>query len=629
MNIKKLTIIAALFLLLGSCSDKASIINTEYPSVTIEHIDYESDFDEDYGFSWPKFSSENEKLEQILNEKLSMEVILGQSFESIQAELESSFEEYGMPQGIVGASYNVNMNDGFILDIEFSHVSLGAHHYYWDQHSTINLQTGESLEVNDIIDEEQYSWLIGACNEQIQYLAEKIIFEGQAYEGIDLSEEAYAYAEFSDYNLDNFYISPGGITFMVDIELPEYMRAYDRGDLGCYCDFNDYGYLAKEGSILQDYINLNRDKIEELDTEESGIAIEGTRHEFRTVSTLSELEDALRTIEEGSTIMIDDDLEIDEAITINRSGLTIVGSQITKPKIIISDDQSLILNIENCENIEIKNLTMYHFTFDMSCSEGVILLDNCHHITIDNCDICGCGLYGISADESCRNISITNNRIYDCTDYGIDINAAATIIKGNTFYRNGDSEEDDYYIGSRFIGTSTVEDNEHYGWNSEYLVRITNREKEDLQLIEREFECDFGEGSVKAYFTPRDMQYIEVSWGEIVDEFKMTAYIGGGDLMMAEWEITYGDTDAPDAGEMYQETYKFRAISEVNKLDRIFMDVPGEDETEITDADLHRKYYWDIRGLVGKWEHLLDSDLEIEDVFTERFFDHDGQIVRD
>ena len=71
-----------------------------------------------------------------------------------------------------------------------------------------------------------------------------------------------------------------------------------------------------------------------------------------------------------------------------------------------------VLHFENCDYLDIENLTMGH-TDTGNCAGDVIGLYNCNDAFLNNMDLYGCGVYGIGADNTV-NISVNDSRIHDC-----------------------------------------------------------------------------------------------------------------------------------------------------------------------------------------------------------------------
>ena len=83
-------------------------------------------------------------------------------------------------------------------------------------------------------------------------------------------------------------------------------------------------------------------------------------------------------------------------------------------KIIVDYPDATVMEFINCENIKLENLTFGHNT-DASCVGQVIGIDRCKDVTIQGCDLYGCGAYGILAYNS-SNILVEQSIIRDCSN---------------------------------------------------------------------------------------------------------------------------------------------------------------------------------------------------------------------
>lgn len=89
-------------------------------------------------------------------------------------------------------------------------------------------------------------------------------------------------------------------------------------------------------------------------------------------------------------------------------------------ELVVTPRYATVLNFENCNNIEISNLTMGHVDAD-ECSGDVLDFSNCSDVTIDNTDLYGCGVYGIRAKDKTGNVYVSNSTIRDCSDGPMNI----------------------------------------------------------------------------------------------------------------------------------------------------------------------------------------------------------------
>lgn len=85
-------------------------------------------------------------------------------------------------------------------------------------------------------------------------------------------------------------------------------------------------------------------------------------------------------------------------------------------RIVVNPRYANVINLYRCRNIRLERLTIGH-TEEGYCEGGVIYAENCQNITVANCDLYGCGTYGLEAG-SCKKIVMERTVIQDCS-YGI------------------------------------------------------------------------------------------------------------------------------------------------------------------------------------------------------------------
>lgn len=94
-----------------------------------------------------------------------------------------------------------------------------------------------------------------------------------------------------------------------------------------------------------------------------------------------------------------------------------------------------VISLKDCKNVKIDGLVLGHEVEKGECSGGVIQLDNCDNIEINNCHLYGCGTYGIISHNT-KNVTANNCDIYECS-YGIlDLNQAKNFTFNHCIFRD-------------------------------------------------------------------------------------------------------------------------------------------------------------------------------------------------
>ena len=73
-----------------------------------------------------------------------------------------------------------------------------------------------------------------------------------------------------------------------------------------------------------------------------------------------------------------------------------------------------ILKFYNCENLKLANLKLGH-TDGGTCSSGVLTLEECRGVTMNNTDLYGCGAVGLYIKQ-CNNVVMNQGTIYQCNE---------------------------------------------------------------------------------------------------------------------------------------------------------------------------------------------------------------------
>lgn len=79
-----------------------------------------------------------------------------------------------------------------------------------------------------------------------------------------------------------------------------------------------------------------------------------------------------------------------------------------------------VLNFYSCSDISLENVYMGHSPERGSCSGGVVYLVDCQDVLLEGCDLYGCGILGITANNV-RNLQVQRTKIHDCSEGAVMI----------------------------------------------------------------------------------------------------------------------------------------------------------------------------------------------------------------
>lgn len=105
--------------------------------------------------------------------------------------------------------------------------------------------------------------------------------------------------------------------------------------------------------------------------------------------------------------------------------------------ILVEPRYANVITFIGCNNIKISNIFLGHTLKDGYCTGGVLKFINCSNVTIEDCNIFGCGRIGIDA-LNCSNFNIKSSNIYECSEEILKvINSRKIVFDKCSFYNNG------------------------------------------------------------------------------------------------------------------------------------------------------------------------------------------------
>lgn len=104
-----------------------------------------------------------------------------------------------------------------------------------------------------------------------------------------------------------------------------------------------------------------------------------------------------------------------------------------------------VLAFSNCKNLTLSGLSIGHTKAQGECTGGVVRLWCCEDVSVDACELYGCGTVGISASSVFR-ADVVNTEIHDCTYCPVQMDNSADIsFVGCGIHDNGSEEFDISY----------------------------------------------------------------------------------------------------------------------------------------------------------------------------------------
>lgn len=133
---------------------------------------------------------------------------------------------------------------------------------------------------------------------------------------------------------------------------------------------------------------------------------------YETGATFTNFKEAIDAATDGDSIIVYPGKYVSDVdITLRKNYVSIVG--VGKPQILCTSMQENVLWVQ-ADHIVIKNIKASHIKPDFyaNCVGNVFALDNAHDITIEDCEINGCGRIGVYM-FSATGVVLKNNWIHN------------------------------------------------------------------------------------------------------------------------------------------------------------------------------------------------------------------------
>ena len=109
---------------------------------------------------------------------------------------------------------------------------------------------------------------------------------------------------------------------------------------------------------------------------------------------------------------------------------------VTGSKIIIDTGAEVVMRIYESTDVVISGVSIGHSPDQLSCEEGVLQLGGCKNVSVNSCDIYGCGICGFDI-TNCSGVFFSGTVIRDCSRcIGSPCNSSLTM-SGCTFKNDG------------------------------------------------------------------------------------------------------------------------------------------------------------------------------------------------
>lgn len=115
-----------------------------------------------------------------------------------------------------------------------------------------------------------------------------------------------------------------------------------------------------------------------------------------------------------------------ELVIENTNGLSIRGAGAGETTLTADDRYASVLRFIACPNLTVAALTAGHTQEPGFCAGGVLRLEDCSLVTVEDCGLFGCGTVGVWA-MNCNEVTVTGTRIYECSDSAVDTDSCRNV----------------------------------------------------------------------------------------------------------------------------------------------------------------------------------------------------------
>lgn len=144
-------------------------------------------------------------------------------------------------------------------------------------------------------------------------------------------------------------------------------------------------------------------------------------------------------------------------------------------RIVCTPRSANVLFLTNCEDVTIRDIVMGHTDGNDECAGDVLSLYNSSRITIDGCDLYGCGATALNISD-CYNTTVTGCDIHDCTIGCVSLyNTYGFDVSDTTFHDVNGLWMFSVYSGSMYFDNCTFKDlNGEFLNNESWYVTFSN-----------------------------------------------------------------------------------------------------------------------------------------------------------
>ena len=175
--------------------------------------------------------------------------------------------------------------------------------------------------------------------------------------------------------------------------------------------------------------------------------------------------------------------------------------------ILTNSATSNVLECFGGSDISFKGLTFGHNVEKDSCTGNVLAFSSCDGVRIEDCNLFGCGTYGISSTGA-SNISVINTQIYECSYGLLELNNTYNSSFKNCVLRDSEGFSQ---FEMNYCGNISFEDCQITGNKAEGFQNLFIAASESKDIIFK--NCNFKNNSYKTK-SNEDIQFIDCTFDD-------------------------------------------------------------------------------------------------------------------
>jgi hypothetical protein len=192
----------------------------------------------------PEISLKDSSIATKINKHFSLENLTGYVLDEVKQQKEK-FKQDSIPQGLTFLGYEITYNKDCLFGIAINIETCGAYPSGYTEHYNFDLNTGDSIFIEKLLDKTKINDLVKLCNDTIQ---KRIAATKKEHECDDFILEQLEGKEFTRNEFADFYVTDTDVIFVYPFAFPHVLQGAEpdnlikipRADFRKYLQQNSY-----------------------------------------------------------------------------------------------------------------------------------------------------------------------------------------------------------------------------------------------------------------------------------------------------------------------------------------------------------------------------------------------------